>query len=396
MDLGSAPVAELIRTAATSLELAPESRSDWGPRAQLVTMIARALDDRGIDGESLIRFGMAGLLQGPVLGSVAISLVVGVDEPTLARIAELVDVQGWRRALRLDGVDAGGHLGAALDRAAALTNGWVAFAPLEHLVTMQPATATQMESWASAVDGATKAAAASYRWAVTRLTARELGQWDLSSLRKEYRYAVLGEDPRVPPSLVEKISLDLDDLAHAIVRTELREEEEHQRLVWNSAREAVLKHARMLVAQDRCVEAATLFEFLIGQDPSDPWLRINYAFCLVPLRPSEAYETLREAQRLGFKPVSLALYNRACCAASISQKRDVLFEANRLWVDGLEPAPVSALVWRRSEKGFEAFDSPDVRVQLAEMAAQLSLELGDLNRATTWRERSVEIAQLAI
>ncbi|GAA3819271.1 hypothetical protein [Cellulomonas soli] len=389
MDLKSASVAELLRLSASTLEVPPRCPTDWDARAELVSTISYALEDRGLDGESIIRFGLAHLFGAPILGTVAVALLVESHAPLLDGVEEVLDVAQWRRSMGLEGRTH--ELSEALGHASYLLNGWIAFAPLGELLRMEPPDRDRLDTWASAVDESTRASTDTYRWAVRRLLEPGLDEWDTTSLKMEYRYSVMAQGPNLPSQLLESVAIDSDRLAHALARKALTDDDERQEASWTSVRSGVLKQAKMLLGQGRCSEAAALFEFLISRAPADAWLRNNFAFCLITTRPSDAYALLREAQRLGFEPTALLLYNRACCATSETQKREVIFEANRHWLESLESVPVPAYVWRRSGSAFEGAETSDVRQELAAVASELALELGELHRAEIWRARLASV-----
>lgn len=395
MSKTAAPVRELLASAQAVLERPPAPGETWEDRTAIVSAVARGLDDLGLDGTSLIRFGMAHLFAAPVLGSVVASMVLEAQGEQFDDDVALLDVAGWRRALGAPGPR--GHaiddLETVLAHASHRVEGWIASAPFEALVRLAPFEPEQLSEWAAAVDPSTRAAADVYRWLVDRTLQPELAQWSAASLKHEYRYATQDVAPHAPTVLLEARTPDPDALAHALATRALREDDSRRDTGWGEFMEAVQKQARMLVSQGRCIEAAALFEFLIGRYPSDPALRNNLAFCLVTSKPAEAYECLLEAQHMGYQPKSLLLYNRACCASLETQKRDVLFEANRHWVDGLEPVPVAAYVWRKSDEGMAPAQAADVRRDLAEVAIALALELGELDRVPVWRARAAQLNQ---
>ena len=389
----AAPVRDLLASAEALLERPPATEETWEGRAAFVSEVALQLDEFGLDGTSLVRFGLAHLFAAPVLGSVVAALVIEAQGEELDDEVALIDLASWRRALGAPDHDGRllGDLETVLAHANHLVEGWIAFAPLEALVRLAPFEPEQLADWAAAVDSGTRSAADVYRWLVDRTLQRELPQWSTSSLKHEYRYVTQGVASHAPTVLLEAPAPDRDALAHALAAYVLMEEDSRRDTGWGDFMQAVQKQAWMLLNQGRCLEAAALFEFLLGRYPGDPNLRNNFAFCLVTSKPEEAYECLLEAQHMGYQPKSLLLYNRACCATLDTQKRDVLFDANRHWVDGLESAPVSAYVWRTGGRGMHPAHSPDVRRDLADISVALALQLGELDRVPLWESRAAEL-----
>ena len=394
MSKAKALVSELLASTEATLQRPPAPGEAWTDRVALVDHAALQLDEHGADGASLIRFGLAHLFAGPVLGAVVASVLLEARGESLPDDFATIDLPAWRRALlgngpREPGVD---DLEAVLRHASHLMDGWVAFAPMESLVQLTPFEPEQLAEWAAAVDSSLREAVDVYRWLVDRTLQRDLAEWSVASLKHEYRYATHEVAPPAPAVLLEAPSPDRDALAHALAGYVLREDERLKEVGWSEFMAAVQEQAKMLLGQGRCAEAAALFEFLIGRYPSDSGLRNNLAFCLITSRPAEAYECLLEAQQLGYQPRSLLLYNRACCATLEVQKRDVLFEANHHWADGLEPVPVGAYIWRQASDGsMVPVQCSDVRRALAEAGLALALELGQLERVPVWEER---VAQL--
>lgn len=387
------PVQELLASIEETLERPPAPGETWDERVALVNEVTRRLDELGVDGASLVRFGLAHLFAGPVLGSVVASVLLEARGEQLDDDFAFIDLAGWRQALV--GMSRYGRpiddLEAVLSHAGQLVEGWIAFAPIEAVVRLRAFDSEQLAEWTAALDTSVRGAADVYRWLVDRTLQRDLAEWSTASLKQEYRYAAQDVAPHAPAVLLEAPSPDADALAHALAASVLEEDERHREIGWAEFMSAVQEQAKMLVSQGRCAEAAALFEFLIGRYPGDAGLRNNLAFCLITSKPKEAYESLLEAQHLGYEPTSLLLYNRACCATSEVQKRDVLFEANRHWVDGLEPVPVIGYVWRRRGEGMAPAQSPDIRRDLAESAAALALELGELDRVPVWEARAAEL-----
>lgn len=380
---------DLLQAAQTLLERPPRPTETWADRVASVRTIASELDVHGVDGLSLIRFGMQELFVAPVLGSVAFSVVLESRGEDPHEATQPIDVAGWRASL---GLNQGSRrssedLGEMLRHAGSMIEGWAAFAPVDTLVRLAPVPREQLAAWATAIDAATRAAADVYRWLVERSLGGELDRWSTPSLKLEYRYSVKGEAPTAPESFLATARMNPDALAHALAARILREETEHELSEWVALLAAVQKQAKMLLRQGRCAEAAALFDFLIGRHPSDPALRNNLAFCLLTSKPAEAMEHLRDAQRMGFEPRSLLLYNRACCATTEAIRREVLFDANRYWVDDLEPAPVCAFIWKLIDGAFVPTDTFDVRIDLATAAIYLALELGELVRVPVWEAR---------
>lgn len=391
------PATDAARKALASveamLERPPLAGETWEMRAALVGEAAHQLDDLGVDGSSLIRFGLAHLFAAPVLGSVLASVVIEAHGKQLEDDFAFIDLAGWRRALLGPASPAYSlsDVESVLPHANHLVEGWIAYAPFDALVRLAPVEPEQLAEWAATVDSSTRRAADMYRWLVDRTLERDLDRWSTASLKHEYRYVTQGVTPHGPAVLLEAPSPNRDGLAHALAKYVLLEDESRRDTGWSEFMAAVQKQARMLLCEGRCIEAAALFEFLLARYPGDAGLRNNLAFCLITSRPAEAYERLLEAQHMGYEPKSLLLYNRACCATLEAQKRDVLFDANRHWVDGLEKAPVSAFVWRETAEGPVPTNTPDVRRDLAAAAAALALQLGEHERLATWEAREAAL-----
>lgn len=382
-------VRELLVAARDLLERPPAAGETTDSRVETVKSLARGLDEHGVDGSSLIRFGLAQLFAAPVLGSVVASIFLEARGESLDDLGAYLDVEGWRRALGVsaDGQSAIDDLDTVLGRASLMIEGWIASAPFDNLVALTPVGSQELSEWAAAIDPETRVAADVYRWLVERTLEPDLERWAPASLRHEYRYVTQGVAPHAPAVLLGAATPDPNVVAHALARHALDDEERRRESGWVEFMAAVQKQARMLLAQGRCAEAAALFEFLIVRYPSDPALRNNLAFCLITSRPSEAYESFLEAQRMGYEPKCLLLYNRASCATLEAQKREVLFEANRHWIEDLEPFPVPAFIWRQIGSGLSPTNTPDVRQDLAEAAVRIALDLGERDRVEVWRAR---------
>ncbi|KGM00730.1 hypothetical protein Q760_06345 [Cellulomonas cellasea DSM 20118] len=356
----------------------------------------------GVDGQALIRYGLAEQFAGPVLGTVAVALMLEArGNASPARLA--LEVDGWRAALgvtersrpavaeRGSGFDSRQypHVAASLRAAPTMLHSWIATAPFEELVSLVP---PRPEEMAAVVGQAEQASAlfATYQWLVQRNTEKDLSGWSTEALHKEYQYVAHGEAAAMPAALLDARLHEVDTIAREVADRAVRhtarpgDDEDWYRLLTG-----VHRQARRYLGDGRHAEAAALFEFLLTRRPTDARALNNLGFCLLPVDPARADRYFLQADEQSFSVRSLLLYNRMCCGDGSADMAHLLFATERHWASGLEGGPQPAVIWRRDASGsWEVCDTLDVRVDLAKVAAEYCTKLSRHDRVRVWLGRA--------
>lgn len=395
---------ELLVSAAGALSDVARTAQEWDARVREIQELSRLLDGFGIDGASLIRFGFSDLFVGPVLGTVAVALFLEArDDPRSPEFEPAVDVTGWRAALgigdRMPAAALDERVGEAtlpaLSVAPTLLRAWVTTSPFEQLIRMTPPTPDAMASTIDAGQASAKLFS-TYTWLVERTIEPNLEVWSRDSLHVEYQLATQSAVPAMPQAFLDVGSPNLDELAHKIARRASLGGNERAEDQWVELLSSVHRQARHYLDQSRHVEAAALFEFLLGQRPTDAIALNSLGFCLLPIDPARADRYFVQAQEHGYAPRSLLLYNRMCCAVDTASMGELLFAAERYWVSEFELSPSPSVVWRRKSDGtWAASDTLDSRIDLLHMAIEFCGALGRHERLPTWNTPEDSLAGLA-
>ncbi|MFD8218311.1 tetratricopeptide repeat protein [Streptomyces sp. NPDC059697] len=235
-----------------------------------------------------------------------------------------------------------------------------------------------------------------YRWLVDRFSETFLRDWSTPSLHLEYRWLMGRELPPCEASLMSDRPVGEAELQAEIARRVVfpprlpalvREVDAGGRLVIEME-----GHARTLLGQGRCREAAALFEFAGKRRPDDPTVHNDLGFCLIPVNPEDALSHLQRAADLDYPQVAINVYNRMCCCAALKDWRSVLRLADSYWGKDLVNSPVPATVWRHTSDGNWAITSTlDVRRMLAEFSYEIAQAEGLKDESALWRARVREI-----
>ncbi|MBP2704373.1 hypothetical protein JOL79_11170 [Microbispora sp. RL4-1S] len=357
---------------------------------------ASELDRRGLDADSIIRYGMLSEILGPLL----IELLIGQILPGEDRGDQLwqtrVDVEGWRKLLRMHSPPTGGTeevsdlVNTTAEVFAPLLN-WAAQASMSDLVTLRLPDHEQF--WKCIpLPRDYRAITIQYRWLVERLTATYLKQWTLASLLLEYRFRQNLQSMSFPAWVIEARDVPLDDVAKSIA---------HRTAVdWEPASEGLpqpkfllaemANHARGLLKAGRAADAAALFEFALEKWPDDIEARNNLGFCLISSDPERALTHLNTAAREGYEPALVNTYNRMCCYIALHQPRAALEVAELWWqAASLEAhAGLSATLWVPSRDGWDLQIAVEATSALITLAVQLASGQGWQDEERVWRARA--------
>lgn len=201
-------VATIGRCVAT-LRQAPRTQEDVAARIAEVRQLVRRLDGWGLDGESVVRFGMGEFFVGPIVGAVAMALVLEARNEQEPNESPL-DGDGWREALNL--VDrtpfgaAPSEMFGRMEHSAAYLRSWVECAPFDDLLSLAPPTRDEMSSYLARGVGSERGNFWNYRWLVERSVEPDFEHWAWQSLQLEFRW-LAGKLPLVAPLTLDRKSV---------------------------------------------------------------------------------------------------------------------------------------------------------------------------------------------
>ncbi len=156
----------------------------------------------------------------------------------------------------------------------------------------------------------------------------------------------------------------------------------------NTLTKKMQQRAVELLEVKRFREAATLFEFAVGEDPTDASAINNLGFCLTPESPHEALRFLQRAYKLGYSPNSINVYNRALCHVLIGEHRVALNLIKDEWPSAED---CSSVLWVIGESGLELKTGASCRLQLARLAANAARSISDDISASHWTKIAADI-----
>ncbi len=351
------------------------------------------LTRRGLDADSLVRYGMRNEIAASLLGTLALRSL-GIDVSRSARSRGL-DIDSWISSLpearfypeeeiTVDHVIA---CVAAIVSQLPLVILWIDRAPLEALATLSAPDPRDFEDAAS--QGTVSLdLCAKYAWLVDRFSTTRKEDWQTSSLHLEYRW-LAGQEP--PPCTVElmlgremeQADLDSEIARRAVLGVQFSQPDPETMLAVDMA-----GYALSLLLKDRCAEAAALFEFAATRRPTDAASRNNLGFCLIPQDARKALRDLEAAAQLGYTPIAINIYNRICCHIILHQERQALSVAEKYWTTREDQAG-SATIWtQRSEGNWKLDQTMDPRKSIAELVASIALREGWMDEHAKWRDRA--------
>ncbi|TFC93555.1 hypothetical protein [Cryobacterium sp. TMT3-29-2] len=382
---------ELIAVLDTSLGGVPQNTQDSRHRTQTITSVKNLLGNFGIDGESLIRYGMSARAASAVYRA-----MFSPDDDDLTRI---VDTTRWRQVLKVPTPTAPlGELDEAeldamslsLHRVPHLLDMWVANAPIADILRYAPPSDTDWSQWALLSPDANETISA-YHWLLQRSITETLGRWSTESLHLEYRWQ---NDHQV--GLFSAAALSTEgpkgtllnaEIALRAVAPQLAEQVEQDQLFWQLQETAV-----DYLVKGKYLEAKTLFEFHLRRNLNDARTLNNLGFCSFPLSASKALHWLQDAAANGYVEVPINIYNQCCCLVTLNRSGDALDLAENYWQRQRRPNTMTGFLWVQSSDTWTLTGDCAAEQELVDLAIAAAREVGRGDRATRWEERKVDLA----
>jgi hypothetical protein len=349
------------------------------------------LRSRGIDVDSLVRFGMGPEIFAIHVAPVFLRLVLPADvaeEVIGGRGNFKIEITRAKSSNASDDVEdiTSDVIAKALSEAHASMDVMVNQAPVRVLLKIDPEPEAGFMGTRS--DSLKEELIDSYRWLVERFSETFLKEWSTESLHLEYRWVHASGATPCPEDLMSDRVVDNTDLVREIAeRAALDDSTKSEGLDSESELTSRMQvYARTLVEHGRYREAAALFEFSLQRHPDDPALLNNIGFCLMLEDPRVAIFHLTEAVKLRYSPLPVAIYNQICCHYMLGEPRLAVRIADNFWPEGFSGNACGAVVWVCAETGEWALaDVDDVRVNIATFAAQICAEEGLADRFNQWQ-----------
>ena len=364
--------------------------------------VAGELTRRGVDADSLVRYGMRNEIAGSLMSFLLIK-ALGLEIPELVR-QRGIDLDAWNAVLPSREMDhlnlqiSAENLGALVNETAQyqvpLILPWIMRAPLRTLVTLSPPELPRLDE-SFLISPSDSELYQRYAWLVDRFSTTLLNDWLTSSLYYEYRWHAEQEPPPCPPELMLDREISEERLNAEIARRVVLQVPNGEPDAESALAADMAGHARALLLQGRGHEAAALFEFASKRRPADAEARNNLGFCLVPEDPKQALFDLEAAAHMGYRDTVVNVYNRVCCHSALRQARAAIALAEGYWIAQDDP-PIVAILWRRTPNGgWDITEVADTRHALADLIVSIAIEEGLRDEERRWRDRLRERQELA-
>ena len=373
-------------------------------RVDAALEILRELERRGLDGSSLIRFGLMGDLTWAVVELLLPNLLAGVY-PGTEFAGEQFDTDpeaSWKRQawwsvlsprseetlpIEAKEISSSPHdeFWELVELVTAPLVRWVLTAPVEDLLTLTPPASPDEFKKPISYEPDFEVLM-DYAWIVDRLAITSLTDWRTTSLHREYNWM---RGTQAPPCSVEHMqarSVRLEALQAEIARRVAEKRPTHVRLAGgeSSFAQRMVSHAAVLLHEGKHRQAAALFEFASQESPADPSAFNNLGFCQIKFDPRAAIVSLRRAASLGYANPLLNLYNRAVALFALADYRAALRLLDEHWEEFSRSNEI-VIVWVvRDDDNLTLETSISLRGAAAILGLRTALKLGSLTDVTRW------------
>lgn len=360
------------------------------------------LTARGLDANSLVRYGLCDELLAGILSPYVLSKI-DIQPEEVSGPNTLVESRAaaWRDLLDAHLADHGGQFmfdqasGFPRIRREVVAEGarllltWVQNASLADLIGMR----APSKEWLTAQSPLVLEAdiVEQYRWAAERFSVTRLQEWSLPSLHLEWRWLrgeVFAPCPQevMLDRTVTAAELDREIAARAVDALESPAPTTSR--VPLTAR--MQRQAQTLLRDGKHDAAATLFEFAVAENDRDADAHNNLGFCLMPRDPDRAWQHLKESIRLGYEPYVINLYNRVLCLALLGDIPAALELAEDEWDAAAAADHGKAVLWVLDDPSTNALsmaEGIDPVIQLAELSLSLARTSSSAGAVERWSAR---------
>jgi hypothetical protein len=379
----------------------PGEKVALADRARLIRQYSDELTRRGLDGFSLIRYGLAPEVLGPLIAALALQAAFGAGDAV-----EGIEATSWCIALGIEepgprfawptAEEASKRFEELIIPAIPRLLRWVSWASLDEIIRLTLPDASRLAG-TPAISGAVEVTK-QYRWLVDHFSSTYYHQWETPSLHCGLR---LLDGDLLPPcaaSLIADRYVDRGGLLEEIAKRAVYRTSQEPTAVYansypaleESVKDGITRQALLMLHGRRYQEAAAVFEFGTRQLPDDADVRNNLGFCLIPVDPAQALQHLEMASGMGYRPAVTNAYNMMCCHMAAGRPDDALMVASRLWT-AVSADQERALLWERCDDGnWQLLSTDDAAAEVAWLAGQAARAAGLLDQANVWRRRSAD------
>ncbi|MFJ4635964.1 hypothetical protein ACIP69_09900 [Streptomyces hygroscopicus] len=212
-----------------------------------------------------------------------------------------------------------------------------------------------------------------YAWVVDRLTETYLSDWEDSSLHHEYRWLKGAAPTPFPDGImnlrpISPVALNAEIADRAVMHQGDKAQRE-------TVAQLAFQGAQLIKSGNRDAAAST-FRLITKIAPEDSNARNDLGFSLVPDEPRKALRHLTTAAKMGYDQPFINAHNRMICNLLIGAPKEALYIAESTWSSGLTEQAVPAIIWSQIEDQWVVRHVPDARIEVAELALQVTQTLG--------------------
>lgn len=359
---------------------------------------ADELTRRGLDGLSLIRYGMFEIVASTIINVLARSTLADQERPGGMSRA---DADAWWAALDLPArpmfsdtptpAEVRGLMEEVIRPSLPRIMSWIATASINELLEVTPPPAVIPADLDSGFPD--EELQAQYAWAVDHFSSTFYTEWSTSSLYYAYRWLSGHEIPPCNPDLMSDRRIDDSKLNAEIARRAAMSRGFHKPRIDAILSNEMIDFAVSLLEGKRYREAAAIFEFAASQTPYEGRFQNNIGFCLIPEDPLEALGYLKTAAEMNYPNPATNVYNQMCCHIALHRPREALALADAMWSNIRATRPADATLWKRDDltSDWVIFKSGNAQISVAELAIALAREEGWPTEEVAWRERREQI-----
>lgn len=255
---------------------------------------------------------------------------------------------------------------------------WAGTAPVDDLIDWRAPKAEDFLSFDLERKYVRRAAVRRQRWMIDRFTQTYLNDWNLDSLKLEWRYQQAAEGPPCPQREMARRSIDSNQLAYALAEAMTSPVSDKQR--------SLTTVAARLLHEGQFGAAAAMFDAARHERWEDAELHNNFGFCLLPEDPEGALEALELANRLGLRRtvnacnriLALFLIGRHAAALEVAE------HAIDRWKD--LDRDLAAYLWDFKSPEPKLLDRQCARCYIVRLGVHVADASGNELTAARWRD----------
>lgn len=370
------------------------------PRIETIFELMAELERRGIDGESLVRYGLTSEIMNSII-SMLLPAWLDANDDTRTKDSASPQAAEWREALAhlapqdplpltsADDVDAVRTIATLFGQVFDYVLPWTLTAPISDVLSLKPGSISN--SARLSVDESALELYEAYRWMADRFSVTHLRDWYPASLKREYKWLTNAISPPCSEVLMVDRVVPQAELEAEIARRategdtssssngELGQFEQSLAI-------RMIPQAVSLLKRGRLREAGALFEFALSENATDPDAYNNLGFCLLPIDATVALTYLRKADALKYRNPEIITYNLAQCYFLLAEYRAALSLIQRRW-ESMRHQPQSATLWVSDDLELVLKEAASPVEELARLARATALALGWLDEAEAWSAR---------